>query len=419
MSDVIVIRGGNPLHGSVRLHGAKNAVLPLLMAATLTDEEATIVDCPDISDVRAMIKLLTSLGVEVSREGRNIRVSGRVQAREGDENSAKVMRSSMFMLGALLATTGEVHMPLPGGCDIGGRPLDIHIDALKKMGAEAQISGGVLHCKAKRLEGADIIFRYPSVGATENVLMCAALANGTSRIINCAREPEISSLACALKAMGARIYGEGSSVMTVEGVKALRGAKLTPCADRIVAGTLLAATAAAGGDIFVYGAEQRDLRAVADAFCGEHCKVGFDSAGVRVRSDGCVSARNITTAPFPLFPTDMQPQFMAASCYSDGVSVINETVFERRFSHARELAKMGADITLDGRRAIVRGSALLHAQLAGAHMRAQDLRGGAGLIVAALAAKGESVIEGARFIDRGYENIEETLRLLGADVERL
>ncbi len=309
-------------------------------------------------------------------------------------------------------------MPLPGGCNIGARPLDIHIDGLSAMGARVETREDMLDCYADELRGADIVMRYPSVGATENLMMCASLAKGDTLLINCAREPEIVCLAKGLKAMGADICGEGTPVMRIRGVRRLKGASLAPCGDRIVAGTLVAATAVAGGDVRIYGVDPRDISSVTDVFKSDHCLISGDGVCVRVRADGRIRPVNISTAPFPLFPTDMQAQLMGAMCFSDGVSVIDETVFERRFAHARELVKLGADITLDAGRAIVRGSALTGRRLQGTKMHARDLRGGAGLAIAALGAEGESAIFDIGYIDRGYERIEDMFSCLGADISR-
>lgn len=417
--EVLVIKGGAPLVGEVTLHGAKNAVLPLLLAGALTEDDVDIVDCPYISDVAAMIELMRSLGVEVVRDGRRVRVSGRAHSACADGNFAKVMRSSMFMPGALLNTVHEVHMPLPGGCDIGARPLDIHIDGLRAMGVKIEQDKDFLNCSAQKLRGAAIFMRYPSVGATENLMMCATLAEGETMLVNCAREPEISCLARGLRAMGADISGEGSSVIKIRGVERLHGATLRPCADRIVAGTLIAAVAAAGGDVGIYGAQPDDCRSVIDVFKWDGCKIEYDGVCMRIRSEGRVRPCNVTTAPFPLFPTDMQAQTMAAMCFADGISVIDETVFERRFSHARELVKLGANISIDGGRAIIGGRAKDKGRMRGADMCARDLRGGAGLAVAALASEGTSRIFNLKFIDRGYESIEKMLSSLGADVRRI
>lgn len=407
-----VINGGEYLKGSVEVNGAKNAVLPLLAVGILTDEDVTVKNCPRISDVDAMIKLLVSLGADVRREGASITVRGSVLSGRANLELCKTMRSSMFMLGALLAVHKDAEISTPGGCDIGARPLDIHLDGLGRMGVETHFCDGTLRCRADKLRGAKIVMRYPSVGATENLLMCASLAEGVTELINCAREPEIVSLARGLKAMGARISGEGTSVMRIEGVKGLHGATLTPCGDRIVAGTVVSAVALCGGDVTVYGAEANDMRSVLQAFRSEHCIIEDNGVGISVRSDGKVSAKSVITAPFPLFPTDMQPQFLACQCFSDGISRITETVFENRFAHVCELEKLGADITVHRNTATVVGGILR-----GGDVRATDLRAGAGLCVACMKAEGASRVFNTHYIDRGYEDFAGLFSSLGADIK--
>jgi len=415
-NEYLSINGGNELRGTVEMHGAKNAVLPLLAAAAMTKEESVIEDCPFISDVENMLGLLSALGVSVKRKGRNIELSGGVSGVGDIAGFCKTMRSSMFMLGVLLSETGEAYLPLPGGCDIGARPLDIHIDGLKKMGAEAYIENGAVVCKAKKLRGAEIPLRYPSVGATENLLMCAARADGRTTLLGCAREPEIVSLADGLNKMGANIRGAGSSKIEIEGVKTLKGARLIPGGDRIVAGTVLAATALCGGSVKIDGVNRSELAAVINAFKSEHCKIDGTNTGICVSSDGRISAGSVFTAPYPLFPTDMQAQYLACQCFSDGVGVVRETVFENRFAHAYELQKMGADVIVDKNAAFVRGNPR---GMKAAELCAHDLRGGAGLMIAALKVRGESKVFGTRYIDRGYESMETLFRELGADVSRV
>lgn len=407
--------GGRPLKGSIRVHGAKNAVLPLLAASILTDETVAVEDCPFISDVDAMTCLLSRMGAQVRREGRRIYVRAEdVVPAEDMGELCGAMRSSMFLVGALLARRGEVRVPLPGGCKIGDRPLDIHLDGMAKLGAEASVSAGEVRCRCARLKGADIVMRYPSVGATENLLLCAAVAEGRTRLINCAREPEIIALARALNAMGGRVRGEGSSVMTVDGVDKLHGATLVPNPDRIVAGTLILAAALLGGDVTVLGADKRDADSLLPYLpC---MRISADGAGVRVVCDGGrMRAFEACTAPYPLLATDMQPQLFACALKARGVSRITETVFRNRFAHARQFEKLGAKIYLTGSTATIVGVDALR----GAALKADDLRGGAGLCLAALAAEGESRIEGVEYIDRGYEGLEETLSLLGADIRRV
>lgn len=412
----IVINGGRELYGNVTVHGAKNAVLPLLAAGLLTDEDLIIDDCPYITDIDHMVQLLDDLGATVLCEGRRITVRGSAKRTRASEVLYKTMRSSMFMLGAVLSVTGEVEISLPGGCDIGARPLDIHLDGLRKMGAITECIGDSVRCKAEKLHGATVIMRYPSVGATENLLMCAALAVGETTLINCAREPEIVTLVRALKAMGAKISGEGSSVIHIEGVDKLGGAVVKADGDRIVAGTVLSAVALCGGEVRVFGANADDMRSVIQTLRSDCCQIDEDGVSVRVRSNGRVRAKSIITAPYPLFPTDMQPQFTACQCFSDGVSRIEETVFENRLNHIYELIKMGAHISACSDCATILGS---ERGLKPATLIASDLRGGAGLSIAAMKVEGESTILNPHFIDRGYEDFDGMFRALGADIKRV
>lgn len=409
------IIGGNPLVGRVEVHGAKNAVLPILAAGLLTKEDLVVENCPYITDVEAMVKLLCNLGASVTREGRRIIVRGQATHARVNDTLCKDMRSSMFMLGALLATLGEVETPLPGGCKIGLRPLDIHLDGLRKMGVEVELQKDGIRCSAKRLVGAKILMKYPSVGATENLLMCATLAKGRTTLVNCAREPEIVSLAECLRGMGAKISGEGTSVMHIEGVKELGGTRYTPVGDRIVAGTILCGVALCGGDVEIDGANAKHLGAVIGVLQSKDCKIYGDDSYMRVQSSGRMHALRAQTAPYPLFPTDMQPQLLCASCFSDGVSVVSETVFENRFAHAKEMQKLGAKINVCHNVAVVSGCdrAEFPYMIKGGKLVASDLRGGAALCLAALKIQGESMVYGLEYIDRGYERIEDTICALG------
>lgn len=414
------IIGGNSLFGHTTVHGAKNAVLPLLAAGILSEETVSIEDCPYISDVDVMCDLLADLGARVQRDGRRISVCGKAVRARASESLCKDMRSSMFMLGALLSSIGEAEIPYPGGCKIGSRPLDIHVDGLRKMGAYAEYTEHGLHCRADRLHGADILLKYPSVGATENLLMCAALANGKTTLVNAAREPEIVSLARCLRAMGARVSGEGTPVIRVQGVDKLGGCNVTPVFDRIVAGTLLCAVATCGGDVRIEGANERLLGSVCGALRSNDCKISSDENSMHITSTGRVRPVRLSTAPYPLFPTDMQPQLLALSCFADGVSEIQETVFENRFAHADELKKTGANVYVNGKTAIIDGNPDL-ANIIGDNPRvlvAKDLRGGAGLMIAGLKLKGETRVFGTNYIDRGYERIEDVYCALGGRVRR-
>lgn len=414
------IIGGNSLSGRVEVHGAKNAVLPILAAGILTSEDVIVQNCPYISDVDAMAILLEELGAEVIRKGRNIIVRGQATHARVDDLHCKDMRSSMFMLGALLATLGEVETTFPGGCSIGLRPLDIHLDGLKKMGATVEMTKSGIRCTAKSLIGAKILMKYPSVGATENLMMCATLAKGRTTLVNCAREPEIISLAECLRSMGAKISGDGTSVMKIEGVKRLFGTRFSPIGDRIVAGTVACATALCGGDVEIDGANVNHLGAVINCLQSKDCKIDGDDTYMRVRSTGRIHGVHAQSAPYPLFPTDMQPQLLCASCFSDSVSVIRETVFENRFAHVKEMQKLGAKINVRGDTVTIFGCEKSDSPylIKGGSVVASDLRAGAALCIAALKIKGESKVYGVEFIDRGYERIEDVFCSLGGYVLR-
>ncbi|MEG1529352.1 MAG: UDP-N-acetylglucosamine 1-carboxyvinyltransferase [Clostridia bacterium] len=412
--EIFRINGGFPLYGSVTLHGAKNAVLPLLAAAILTDKPVTICDCPDITDVTNMLEILRVLNIKIDRNGREITVSGTPTMTDIPSRLSKVMRSSMFLLGALLTVTGEVRLFTPGGCKIGARPLDIHLDGLKQMGATVEFGDDYVHCFAKKLVGADIVMKYPSVGATENLMMSAVLAKGRTTLINCAREPEIVSIACGLKAMGAKIFGEGTSVMIIDGVDTLDSAKITPVEDRIVCGTTLSAVAVCGGRCIIENANIYNLQSVVETLRSAHCQIKDEGGCITVKSDGIILPSVITTGPYPLFPTDMQAQIMALQCSTEGISSVTETVFENRFQHIAEYKKMGASIRLNNRTATIYGKKLRPSL----ELQCPDLRGGAGIIIAALRAHGESNVSNIEFVDRGYENIDEMFRSLGAKISR-
>lgn len=422
MGDYFCVKGGEQLCGKVELHGAKNAVLPLLALGMLTKDDVIVRDCPLISDVYTMISLLKSLGLTVSISGREICVSGEPCMAQVQESLCRDMRSSMFMLGALLCACKEVKMPLPGGCVIGARPLDIHFDGLKKMGAEVQFDGGYIRCFADKLHGADVVMRYPSVGATENLLMCASLASGRTTLINCAREPEIQSLAQALRSMGAKISGEGTSVIKIDGVDKLCGCRVLPPSDRIAGGTYICASALCGGDVFIENVDVRTVQPLVDVLRNKDCKIDALNGGISVKSCGRAHSASVITAPYPLFPTDLQPQLLTYACFADGASRIEETVFENRFGFVEELKKTGLKVSVSNDRiATVVGcnsSAFGAKAVRGADMVAKDLRGGAGLLLAGLKIKGESKVFNAKFVDRGYENIEDVFVRLGAHVMR-
>ena len=419
MEDAFLINGGNELLGRVELHGAKNAVLPMLAASLLTDEEVTIEDCPKISDVFNMLELVREVGGETFVLGRNISVRGRAVKNCVSKRLQKVMRSSMFMLGVLLATVGEVKMSLPGVCAIGGRPLDIHLDGLRKLGAVCEEKDDEIFCFAKELKGAKILMRYPSVGATENLLLASCKAKGKTTLINCAREPEICSLVELLKRMGARINGEGTSVLEIEGVDALGGATCRPIADRIVGGTLLCALAVCGGEIEIGGLKKPDADTTLFALGNRNLQVFDDGFCLHARAIKASDvadeiACDLTTGPYPLFATDMQPIVSAVKCFGNGVSRVRETVFENRFSHFVEMQKLGANVKIDGDVATI-SKGDLHA----GDMQARDLRGGAGLCVFALGIAGQSRVYGTNFVHRGYEDFAGVMRSLGAEIRTI
>lgn len=412
----LCIRGGRPLFGSVRVHGAKNSVLPILAAALLTSGVSVIHNCPALSDVNAAIAILRHLGCTVTRDGTDVTVDGSTISRtEIPDSLMREMRSSVIFLGAILARCGEASLSYPGGCELGPRPIDLHLEALRTMGVEIHDEGGSLCCRG-RVTGAVHSLSLPSVGATENLMLAACGGTGTTVICNAAREPEIVDLQRFLRTLGADVTGAGSSTVIIRGGSPLHGGEHTVISDRIVAATYLSACAACGGEVELLGTEREWLLPVTEAFRRGGCQVTGEAERVVLRcTQPLRGIPPIRTAPYPGFPTDAQPMAMAAFCRSQGVTVFVETIFENRFRQAAELARLGADIRVEGRVAIVEGRKSLH----GAALKAGDLRGGAALVVGALAAEGESVITGLRHIDRGYSSLEEDLRGLGAEIERI
>jgi UDP-N-acetylglucosamine 1-carboxyvinyltransferase len=415
----IVVTGGVPLQGEVRISGAKNAVLPILCATLLADGPVDIGNVPHLHDVVTTIKLLRELGASVEHDVGNGHV--RVDARSVNSHVApyelvKTMRASVLVLGPLLARYGAAEVSLPGGCAIGSRPVDQHIKGMQALGAEVSVDHGFIKAKAERLRGGRVVFDMVSVGATENVLMAATLADGVSVLENAAMEPEIVDLADCLIAMGAKIEGAGSSRITVHGVERLHGGKHDVVADRIETGTFLVAAAMTGGRIVCRAARPETLDAVIDKLTEAGAEITEESDTITLDMHGKrPKAVNLTTAPHPGFPTDMQAQFMALNCVADGVSVISETIFENRFMHVQELQRLGADIRIEGHTAIVRGLP----QLSGAPVMATDLRASASLILAGLVADGDTVIDRIYHLDRGYERIEAKLSALGAKIRRI
>ncbi len=416
---VYLVEGGRRLEGTARVHGAKNSVLPILAAAVLCPGVSVVHNCPDLSDVRASVSILEHLGCKVERTGDTVTVDASGLTRNDVPDALmREMRSSVIFLGAILARTGAAELSMPGGCELGPRPIDLHLAAIRALGAEIREEGGALHCALPHgaLRGCQIDLSLPSVGATENAMLCACGAAGTTTINNAAREPEIVDLQAFLRALGADVRGAGTSTVTVTGGKPLHGGTHTVMPDRIVAATLLSAVAAAGGEAEILGTDYRQLSTVTAILTEAGCRVRSGEQRILLRrEDPLQGVRPIRTAPYPGFPTDAQPPVMAALCKGRGTTVFVENMFESRYRHVDELCRMGARIRLEGRVAVVCGVERLH----GARLMAADLRGGAALVVAALGAEGESRIEGLSHIDRGYYGLEETLSGLGACIRRL
>jgi UDP-N-acetylglucosamine 1-carboxyvinyltransferase len=412
----IVITGGKPLSGSVRVQGAKNSVLPILAAALLGGGQSVIGNCPGLSDVDSSVRILRHLGCRAEHGSDTVTVEPAGMDRfDIPEKLMREMRSSVVFLGAILSRVGEAVMSYPGGCDLGPRPIDLHLSSLKQMGAEIREEGGFLYCKAKYFTGCDIHLPIPSVGATENIMLAASRAKGTTRIFNAAREPEILDLQTFINAMGGRMSGAGSSAIVIEGAEHLYGAEHTVIPDRVVTATLLSAAASAGGDVTLNDTCPADAAAVISVLARAGCEITAAETALRIRRSGTLrSMGRVITMPHPGFPTDAQAPVMAAACRADGVTVFSEKIFQNRYQHAMELMRMGADIQIAGDVAVVRGTAKLY----GARVRSTDLRGGAALAVAALAAEGETELTGLEHIDRGYERLEDTLASLGAEIQR-
>jgi UDP-N-acetylglucosamine 1-carboxyvinyltransferase len=423
--DRILVRGGNRLNGIIPISGAKNSALTLLPCALLTDEPLTLRNLPRLADVDSFGHLLNQLGCSTMIEGARPEDFGRVMTLRAGRITATLapydivrkMRASILVLGPLLARAGEAKVSLPGGCAIGNRPIDLHLKALEAFGAEMETTSGYVIARAKdgRLPGGKIIFPVVSVGATENALMAAARAKGTCLIENAAREPEIVDLCNLLVAMGAHIDGIGTETLTIEGVDRLHGATYRVMPDRIEAGSYACAVGIAGGEVDLAGANPADMQATLGALRDAGVSVEEHRGGIKVSSDGKLGPLTLSTAPFPGFATDMQAQFMAMLTMADGASVLTETIFENRYMHVPELARMGADIQTRGRSAVVRGVD----ELVGAPVMATDLRASMSLIIAGLVAKGETNVQRVYHLDRGYERLEEKLSAVGADIERV
>ena len=423
--DRILVRGGNRLSGTIPISGAKNSALTLLPCALLTDEPLTLRNLPRLADVDSFGHLLNQLGCSTMIEGARPEDFGRVMTLRAGKVTATIapydivrkMRASILVLGPLLARAGEATVSLPGGCAIGNRPIDLHLKALEAFGAQMETTSGYVTARAKdgRLPGGKIIFPVVSVGATENALMAAARARGTCIIENAAREPEIVDLCNLLVAMGVQIDGIGTETLTIEGTDRLHGATYRVMPDRIEAGSYACAVGMAGGDVDLAGANPADMQATLGALRDAGVTVEEHRKGIRVNSDGKLGPLTLSTAPFPGFATDMQAQFMAMLTKAGGASVLTETIFENRYMHVPELARMGADIQVRGRSAVVRGVD----RLVGAPVMATDLRASMSLIIAGLVAEGETNVQRVYHLDRGYERLEEKLSAVGADIERV
>ncbi len=417
--DKLMITGGEPLRGEVRISGAKNSALPILAATLLASEPVTVCNLPHLHDITTMLELLRRMGVElVIDEKLNVEIdAGTIKQLVAPYELVKTMRASILVLGPMVAHFGEAEVSLPGGCAIGSRPVDLHIQGLRAMGADVVVEAGYIRAKSNgRLKGARIFFDTVTVTGTENILMAATLAEGQSIIENAAREPEVVDLAECLIAMGADISGHGTDTITVNGVEKLHGCKFPVVADRIETGTYLTAVAATRGKIKVKNTNPRILDAVLQKLeeAGAHITTGDDWIELDMKGQR-PKAINITTAPYPAFPTDMQAQFSAMNAVSEGVSILKETIFENRFMHMQEMIRMGAKINIDANTAVVEGVERLQA----APVMATDLRASASLVIAALVADGDTVIDRIYHIDRGYECIEEKLQLLGARIKRI
>ena len=421
--DAILIRGGRPLTGEVEVSGAKNAALPLLFASLLTPETCRLSNVPRVVDCRTTQKLLAQLGVEVSCEDDVVTMTAEtITAFEAPYDLVKTMRASFLALGPLLARFGEARVATPGGCAIGSRPVNLHLRGFERMGATISQHHGYVEARAPldangrpRLRAAHIVLEMPSVGATENLMLAASLADGTTVIDNAAREPEIVDLADALVKMGVVIRGAGSATIEVEGRESVGGFDHAVIPDRIEAGTMLMAVAAAGGDVFVRNARAGDLTLVLEKLVEAGVTIEPHADGIRVASSGKLTAVDIRTAAYPGFPTDLQAQLMALMCFAEGTSAITETIFENRFMHVQELVRMGADIRLEGSKAVVHGGT----QMEGAPVMATDLRASVCLVVAALGSQNTTKLQRVYHLDRGYERIEEKLAGIGASIERV
>lgn len=413
----IIINGGKRLEGEISVQGAKNSALPILAATVLIDGISVIHNCPSLTDVDAAVRILRYLGCRVKREGNTLTVDSRnIVNYSIPEDLMREMRSSIVFLGSILGRTGKAELSSPGGCDIGLRPIDLHLNALKTLGAEIKEKHGYISCRMNRTKGAEISLSFPSVGATENIILASVLGEGRTIIHNAAREPEILDLAAFLNKAGCRVIVSKQGTVVIEGRRRALSVEHRVIPDRIAALTYMSAVGAAGGDVLLMNTDPESFFTVLPVFEEAGCRISVRKNSLRIKNDSrpkCI--RSIRTMPFPGFPTDAQAPVMAMLTVADGTSVIVENIFENRFKHVGELCRMGAKIKIEGRVAIVEGVTDLY----GAKVKCTDLRGGGALVVAGLAAKGRTVIEATEHIDRGYENLEESLRKLSAEIERI
>lgn len=414
--DKFIVSGGKPLHGDVRISGAKNAALPVLAASLLASGASTFHNIPDLVDIKTIKKLLRNLGAEIEGD-ETVRINAeKITSHEAPYDLVKTMRASVLVLGPLLARLGVARVSLPGGCAIGARPVNLHIKALQELGAHVELNSGYIEARAKKLKGADIYFDIPTVTGTENIMMAAVLAEGATVLNNAACEPEIVNLADVLKGMGAKISGAGTDVITIEGVTSLKAVEAAIIPDRIEAGTFMIAAGMTRGEVNILGCNPRHLEALINKLRDTGMKITPIKDGLKVSGGGKkINSVDVKTLPYPGFPTDLQAQMMSYMTVGSGLSVITETVFENRFMHVSELMRMGADIAIQGSSAIVRGVPALH----GAQTMATDLRASASLLLAALVAKGTTEISRVYHIDRGYQAIEKKFSALGADIKRV
>jgi UDP-N-acetylglucosamine 1-carboxyvinyltransferase len=413
--DKIVINGGKPLHGNVQISGAKNAALPVLASALLTTGTNTFHNIPDLMDIKTIKKLLCSMGAQIEGE-ETVKINvDKIINHTASYDLVKTMRASILVLGPLVARAGVARVSLPGGCAIGARPVNLHLKALEDMGAHVELKSGYIEAKAKKLKGAEIYFDLTTVTGTENIMMAATLAQGTTTLNNAAREPEVVNLADVLKSMGAKISGAGTDVITIKGVTSLKPTESAIIPDRIEAGTFMIAAGMTRGEINVMGCNPHHLEALINKLKDTGMKISAIKNGLKVSAGEKINSVDVKTVPYPGFPTDLQAQIMAYMSIGSGLSVISETVFENRFMHVSELVRMGADIVIQGGNAIVRGVPRLH----GAQTMATDLRASASLVLAALVAEGTTEISRVYHIDRGYQTIEKKFSALGADIKRI